>query len=55
MPWMGGVVFDRMGNHNFAWDALIVIGVAAFMLQGLMDERPPRERKHGVAPAAAPA
>jgi len=46
--WMGGVVFDLAGNYNFAWGALIVIGVAAFTLQWLMDERPPRQ------PAAAP-
>lgn len=43
--WMGGVVFDRMGSYDFAWGALIVIGVTAFGLQWLMDERPPRERK----------
>ncbi len=43
--WMGGLVFDRTGNYNFAWGALIVIGVTAFTLQWLMDERPPRERK----------
>jgi len=53
--WMGGVVFDRMGNYNVAWGALIVIGVTAFMLQWLMDERPPRERKSTGQPAPAPA
>jgi predicted MFS family arabinose efflux permease len=42
--WMGGVLFDRMGNYDVAWGALIVVGVAAFMLQWLMDERPPHER-----------
>jgi predicted MFS family arabinose efflux permease len=41
--WMGGVVFDLSGNYNFAWGALIVIGVAAFTLQWLMDEQPPRQ------------
>jgi predicted MFS family arabinose efflux permease len=41
--WMGGVVFDRAGNYDLAWGALIVIGIAAFTLQWLMDERPPRE------------
>jgi predicted MFS family arabinose efflux permease len=49
--WMGGLVFDRFGNYNFAWGALIVIGLAAFTLQWLMDERPPRER--ALAAAAA--
>src|SRR6184192_1210544 len=43
--WMGGLVFDRFGNYNFAWGALIAIGVAAFTLQWLMDERPPRVRE----------
>ncbi len=28
--WMGGVVFDRFGNYDFGWGALIVIGVTAF-------------------------
>src|SRR6266481_5901819 len=53
--WMGGLVFDRTGNYNFAWGALIVIGITAFTLQWLMDERPPRERKRAgpLAPAAA--
>ncbi|MEO8005934.1 MAG: MFS transporter [Betaproteobacteria bacterium] len=42
--WMGGALFDRTGNYNFAWGALIVIGLTAFTLQWFMDERPPRER-----------
>jgi predicted MFS family arabinose efflux permease len=48
--WMGGLVFDRFGNYNFAWGALIVVGLTAFALQWLMDERPPRER---AGPSAA--
>ncbi|HEX2567494.1 MAG TPA: MFS transporter [Burkholderiales bacterium] len=51
--WMGGLVFDRFGNYNFAWGALIVIGLTAFTLQWLMDERPPRQRAG--TPAAVPA
>lgn len=51
--WMGGVVFDRMGNYNVAWGALMIVGVAAFTLQWLMDERPPRTRKDGSHPAPA--
>jgi len=39
--WMGGLVFTYAGNYNLAWGALIVIGMAAFTLQWLMDERPP--------------
>jgi predicted MFS family arabinose efflux permease len=50
--WMGGIVYDRTGSYNVAWGALIAIGVTAFALQWLMDERPPRERG-GLATAAA--
>src|SRR6266851_4837961 len=53
--WMGGVVFDRFGNYDFGWGALIVIGVTAFTLQWLMDERPPRERRPVGEPAPVPA
>src|ERR1700694_2566469 len=53
--WMGGVVFDRFGNYNFGWGALIVIGVTAFALQWLMDDRPPRVRTPAGSPAAVPA
>ena len=51
--WMGGLVFDRFGSYDLAWGALIFIGLAAFTLQWLMDERPPRER--GPLPAPMPA
>ena len=51
--WMGGVVFDWRGNYDWAWAALIAIGAAAFTLQWLMDERPPRQPAGH--PAAAPA
>ena len=49
--WMGGLVFDQMGNYNIAWGALIVIGITAFMLQWLMDEGPPQQDT--TVPAAA--
>jgi predicted MFS family arabinose efflux permease len=49
--WMGGVVFDRAGNYDLAWAALIVVGATAFTLQWLMDERPPR---HGLRPQLSP-
>ena len=42
--WMGGVVFDWRGNYDLAWAALIAIGLTAFALQWLMDERPPPAR-----------
>jgi predicted MFS family arabinose efflux permease len=53
--WMGGVVFDRMGNYNFAWGALIVIGTAAFVLQWMMDERRPAGRSAADRAASVPA
>jgi len=48
--WMGGLVFAQWGNYNFAWGALIAIGLAAFTLQWLMDESPPRQHA-GLVPA----
>ena len=51
--WMGGLVYVRFGNYDFAWGALIVIGIAAFTLQWMMDERPPRERAGVPAPMPA--
>jgi predicted MFS family arabinose efflux permease len=51
--WMGGVVFDLTGDYDVAWGALIAIGLTAFMLQWLMDERPPGARRAAGQPAAA--
>lgn len=48
--WMGGVVFDRTGNYDIGWGALILIGVAAFALQWLMDDRLPPVRKSAGQP-----
>jgi hypothetical protein len=46
-------VLDRFGNYNVAWGALIAVGLTAFMLQWLMDERPPRERSSVGVPVPA--
>jgi predicted MFS family arabinose efflux permease len=51
--WMGGVVFDRFGNYDFGWGALIVIGLAAFTLQWIMDDRPPEPRRRAPQPIPA--
>ena len=53
--WMGGLVFARTGSYDFAWGALIAIGLAAFTLQWLMDDRPPPVGRTvgGPVPAAA--
>src|SRR5438552_9845450 len=53
--WMGGLVLDRFGNYNVAWGALIAIGLTAFTLQWLMNERPPAEKKRVDARVAIPA
>jgi predicted MFS family arabinose efflux permease len=53
--WMGGLVFAWYGNYNAGWGALIVIGIAAFTLQWLMDDRPPPVRRQSVHPGLVPA
>jgi predicted MFS family arabinose efflux permease len=42
--WMGGLVFAWYGSYDVAWGALIAIGLSAFTLQWLMDDRPPPQR-----------
>jgi predicted MFS family arabinose efflux permease len=53
--WMGGIVFARTGSYDFAWGALVAIGLSAFTLQWLMDDRPPQVGRPvgGPLPAAA--
>jgi predicted MFS family arabinose efflux permease len=53
--WMGGLVFDWTGSYDVGWAALIVIGLTAFTLQWLMDDRPPPLLRPAgaTAPAAA--
>ena len=53
--WMGGIVFARTGSYDFAWGALVAIGLTAFTLQWLMDDRHPPVRRQdpGPVPAAA--
>src|SRR5437660_1820701 len=51
--WMGGIVYDRTGSYNVPWGALIAIGVTAFALQWLLDQRPPHERVRAPAPMPA--
>jgi predicted MFS family arabinose efflux permease len=51
--WMGGIVFDRFGNYDVAWGALIAVGLTAFTLQWLMDERPPQKGRLAGVPVPA--
>ena len=53
--WMGGLVFGWTGSYNYAWGALIAIGLAAFTLQWLMDESPPAERQRAGGAQPVPA
>jgi predicted MFS family arabinose efflux permease len=53
--WMGGLVFAWYGNYNAGWGALIVIGITAFTLQWLMDDRPPPVRQALGQPGLVPA
>lgn len=53
--WMGGIVFDLTGRYDVAWGALIAIGLGAFTLQWLMDDRPPREPVAAAGAAAVAA
>ena len=53
--WMGGLVFAWYGNYDFGWGALIAIGLIAFTLQWLMDERPPAERQRAGGAQPLPA
>ena len=53
--WMGGLVFDWTGRYDFGWGALIAIGLTAFTLQWLMDDRPPPVRKMVGEPVPAAA
>jgi len=53
--WMGGLVFAQWGSYDFAWGALIAIGLAAFTLQWFMDERPPARRSAEGQPSLTPA
>ena len=51
--WMGGLVLGWTGNYDVAWGALIAIGLAAFTLQWLMDDRAPALRGARAAAGAA--
>jgi len=51
--WMGGVVYARTGSYDAAWAALVAVGLTAFTLQWLMDDRPPAEIRRGAGAMAA--
>jgi len=51
--WGGGVIYDRLGSYDRAWQAAVLIGLIAGCAQMLMNVRPPRKREDLVIPAAA--
>jgi predicted MFS family arabinose efflux permease len=42
--WGGGMIFDRLGNYDRAWQAAVLIGLIAGAAQMLMNVRPPRRQ-----------
>ncbi|MFO1026821.1 MAG: MFS transporter [Acetobacteraceae bacterium] len=51
-PWMGGIILDSTGDYTIAWYAMIVVGLAATVLQWPMNDDPSR-RPRSVATASA--
>jgi predicted MFS family arabinose efflux permease len=43
--WGGGMIFDRLGNYDRAWQAAVLIGLIAGAAQMLMNVRPPQRRE----------
>ena len=39
--WGGGMIYDRLGNYDRAWQAAVLIGLIAGAFQMLMNVRPP--------------
>ncbi len=42
--WGGGMVYDRLGNYDRAWQAAVLVGLIAGAFQMLMNVRPPIRR-----------
>ena len=53
--WIGGLVFGRTGSYDVAWGALVAIGLAALILQWLMDDRSPTELRRAGSLQHSPA
>ncbi|WP_375414003.1 MFS transporter [uncultured Bradyrhizobium sp.] len=41
----GGVIYDRLGSYDRAWQAAVIVGLIAGAFQMLMNVRPPRRRE----------
>ncbi|ABD89274.1 MFS transporter [Rhodopseudomonas palustris] len=42
--WGGGMIYDRLGSYDAAWQAAVLIGLIAGAFQMLMNVRPPQRR-----------
>ncbi len=42
--WGGGLIYDRLGSYDRAWQAAVLIGLIAGTFQMLMNVRPPERR-----------
>ncbi len=42
--WGGGMIYDRLGSYDRAWQAAVLIGLIAGAFQMLMNVRPPQRR-----------
>jgi predicted MFS family arabinose efflux permease len=53
--WGGGMIYDRLGSYDRAWQAAVIIGLIAGAFQMLMNVRPPARRDvvAGALPTAA--
>ena len=53
--WGGGLIYDRLGSYDRAWQAAVLIGLIAGAFQMLMNVRPPQRRDalDGAVPNAA--
>jgi predicted MFS family arabinose efflux permease len=53
--WGGGMIYDRLGSYDRAWQAAVLIGLIAGAFQMLMNVRPPVSRAVGGEAIAVPA
>lgn len=43
--WGGGMIYDRLGSYDAAWQAAVLIGIVAGLFQMMMNVRPPQRRE----------
>jgi predicted MFS family arabinose efflux permease len=53
--WGGGMIYDRLGSYDRAWQAAVLIGLIAGAFQMLMNVRPPVSREINGEALAVPA